>query len=139
MNQNQPQNLDSILKSGNMGKFYHHNLGTTMEVEIIDRSKSLKRVGWFVFGTGVLYYCFAYLLRIYPSVIGTQLMQQYSITAQGLGLLTSFYYFAYAPMQLPVGMTVDKIGPRRSLMFACLIGITGTLLFSQTETFGVAL
>jgi len=110
-----------------------------MEVESVDQTKSLSRIGYFVFGTGVLYYCFAYLLRIYPSVIGTQLMQQYSITAQGLGLLTSFYYFAYAPMQLPVGIAVDKIGPRRSLMFACLIGISGTLLFSQTETFSVAL
>jgi len=96
-------------------------------------------MAWVIFVTGVLYYCFAYLLRVYPSVMELQLRSYFHITAGGFGLMTSFYYFAYAPMQLPVGMSVDRIGPRRSLIFACLISTLGIFVFAYFKTFSIAL
>lgn len=92
-------------------------------------------IAWAIFATGVLYYCFAYLLRVYPSVMEQELMGYFHITAGGFGLLTSFYYFAYAPLQLPVGVSVDRIGPRRSLIFACLISILGVLMFAYFDNY----
>lgn len=96
-------------------------------------------IAWTVFVTGILYYCYAYLLRVYPSIIEAELVQHFAITAGGLGMLTSFYYFAYAPMQVPVGLTVDRLGVKRSLLFACAIATTGTVLFAQTDVYQVAL
>ncbi|MCH9769932.1 MAG: MFS transporter [Gammaproteobacteria bacterium] len=101
--------------------------------------KRTKLLAWSIFITGVLYYCFAYLLRVYPSVMEHQLRSYFHITAGGFGLLTAFYYFAYAPMQLPVGVSVDRIGPRRSLIFACSISTLGVLLFAISQHFGLAL
>ena len=92
-----------------------------------------------IFVTGILYYCFAYLLRVYPSVMMHGLLGRFHITADGFGLLTSFYYFAYAPMQLPVGISVDKIGPRRSLILASLIAVLGVLLFATSTHLWLAL
>lgn len=92
-----------------------------------------------VFGIGILYYCFAYLLRVYPSVMMSDLLAHFNITASSFGLLTAFYYFAYAPMQVPVGLSVDRIGVRRSLLFASLISTGGVFIFSIAPTYSIAL
>ncbi len=92
-------------------------------------------MAWSVFACGMLYYCFAYLLRVYPNIMEPELLSHFNITADHFGLLTSMYYFAYAPMQLPVGVTVDRVGPRRSLVAACITSTLGAFLFSlSTES-----
>lgn len=96
-------------------------------------------IAWVIFFAGVSYYCFAYLLRVYPSVMEHDLRSYFNITASGFGLLTSFYYFAYAPMQLPVGVLLDKIGPRRSLIFASLMSTSGAFVFAYFQHFEMAL
>lgn len=94
---------------------------------------------WLVFGTGVLYYCFAYLLRVYPSVMEHHLLARFAVDVSEYGLITGFYYYAYAPMQLPVGVTVDRMGARRSLLTGCIIATIGVLIFASTKVFGLAL
>ncbi|OGT49830.1 MAG: MFS transporter [Gammaproteobacteria bacterium RIFCSPHIGHO2_12_FULL_41_15] len=114
----------------------------TTESAISKKTANPSRVAimaWAIFATGVLYYCFAYLLRVYPSVMEPQLLGYFNITASGFGLLTSFYYFIYAPMQLPVGVSVDRIGPRRSLLFACTMAMLGILLFASVKDLSLAL
>jgi len=96
-------------------------------------------IAWIIFSTGILYYCFAYLLRVYPSIMEPQLLRHFHITAASFGVLTSFYYFAYAPMQLPVGVSVDKMGPRYSLMLACATCLIGAALFARSNIFMMAL
>ncbi len=102
-------------------------------------AKNTWLLAWVVFSTGILYYCYAYLLRVYPSVIEPELMSRFQISADGLGLLTSFYYFAYAPMQLPVGLAVDKIGVRKSLIFAVIVATIGAYIFATVNHFSFAL
>lgn len=78
---------------------------------------------------GAAFYSYEYLLRICPSVMTSELMGHYNINAPALGALSGSYYWAYVPMQLPVGILMDKIGPRRLLSLACLICVLGTYLF----------
>ncbi len=92
-----------------------------------------------VFSIGILYYCFAYLLRVYPSVMMSDLQAHFNITAGSFGLLTAFYYFAYAPMQVPVGLSVDSIGVRRSLLMASIISTSGVFIFSIAPSYSIAL
>ena len=96
-------------------------------------------LAWSIFITGILYYCLAYLLRIYPNVMEHNLLAHFHVTAGDFGILTSFYYFAYAPMQLPVGVTVDRIGVRKSLLGACLISTLGILIFAASKHYAFAL
>jgi len=96
-------------------------------------------LAWTIFFTGILYYCFAYLLRVYPSIMEPQLLSHFHITAGSFGILTSFYYFAYAPMQLPVGVSVDRIGPRKSLLAACCISLLGAFIFASSQNYALAL
>lgn len=94
---------------------------------------------WIIFGTGILYYCFAYLLRVYPSVMENHLLDHFHVSVNDFGWITGFYYIAYAPMQLPVGVTVDRIGARRSLLLGCILALIGVFIFANTQLIHVAL
>jgi sugar phosphate permease len=109
------------------------------EIPAVKSQSRTSLIAWIIFATGILYYCFAYLLRVYPSVMEHDLRSYFNITAGGFGLLTSFYYFAYAPMQLPIGVLLDRIGPRRSLIFASIISTAGAFVFAYVHVFHVAI
>lgn len=104
----------------------------------IKNNKKSTLTAWFVCGLGALYYAYEYLLRICPSVMEPSLREHFSLTATGFGLLSALYYYAYVPMQLPVGVLMDRFGPRRLLTIACLICVIGTYLFANTNVFAVA-
>ncbi|EKD77710.1 MAG: hypothetical protein ACD_42C00218G0002 [uncultured bacterium] len=105
----------------------------------LSNQKNYRLLPWIIFGTGILYYCFAYLLRVYPSVMENHLLDYFHVSVGDFGWITGFYYIAYAPMQLPVGVTVDRIGARRSLLLGCIIALIGVFIFANTHQFGVAL
>src|ERR1700722_8240175 len=100
-------------------------------VNVIRTPAKLTVLPWLVCGLGALFYCYEYLLRIAPSVMTADLMQAYHINATALGNLVAFYYYAYTPMQLPVGVLMDRYGPRRLLTFACLACALGSYLFAH--------
>lgn len=90
--------------------------------------------GWFVCCLAASFYCYEYLLRIEPSVMEVQLRQHFlSLSASGLGLLSSMYYWAYTPMQALVGVMTDRYGPRRTLTVAIGFCVIGTLIFGGTQ------
>lgn len=107
----------------------------TMSESVSSKSYAL---GWFICGLGALYYAYEYFLRISPSVMELPLRQHYMLDASGFGLLSAFYYYAYVPMQLPVGVLMDRYGPRRLLSLACLSCVVGSFLFVSTDSFWVA-
>lgn len=103
-----------------------------------DNSKKYLILGWLICGLGAIFYSYEYLLRIAPSVMEHSLRTHFNLSASGFGLLSSIYYIAYVPMQLPVGVFLDRFGPKRLLTFACFICVVGTYLFTGTTVFWVA-
>jgi sugar phosphate permease len=93
---------------------------------------------WFICGLGALFYCYEYFLRISPSVMTRELMSAYQLTGAQVGNLSAFYYHAYVPMQILVGLLMDRYGPRRLLTLACLFCAVGTYLFAGNFGLGVA-
>jgi MFS family permease len=53
------------------------------------------------------------------------------------GQIAALYYFAYSPMQLPVGMLMDRFGPRRLLTIACACCCLGSYLFAFNTSLGM--
>lgn len=98
----------------------------------INTNKALiKRSAWLICTLGALFYCYEYFLRITPSVMVPQLMTAFHIDATTLGTMVGLYYWIYTPMQLPVGITMDRYGPRRLLIFASLVCALGVFLFNS--------
>src|SRR5438034_508237 len=93
---------------------------------------------WFVCIIGMLFYCYNYFIRVSPGLMQSDLMQNLHITASQFGYLAAFYYYAYTPMQIPVGMIYDRYGARLVLFFACLIAVMGLNVFINADTYSMA-
>ncbi len=81
------------------------------------------------------FYCYEFVLRIVPGILQGELSIRFGhISAAMFGQIAALYYFAYSPMQLPVGMLMDRFGPRRLLTIACACCCFGSYLFSFNTT-----
>jgi len=90
-------------------------------------------LGWFICLLGALFYTYEYLLRIEPSIMIAPLSQHFALDATGIGLLASAYYWAYTPLQIFVGLLLDRFGTRRTLLFAVSSCIVGVFAFGFTS------
>ncbi len=60
-------------------------------------------------------------------------MKAFDISAEGLGVISGFYFSSYAPMQLPAGLLFDRYGPRKLMTIAIVVCVIGTLFFAATS------
>lgn len=96
-------------------------------------------LGILICSIGTLFYCYEFILRILPGILQNELVLLFgNIPASVFGGMTAFYYFAYAPMQVPVGILMDRFGPRLLLTFACICCTIGTMLFMDYSSLWVS-
>ncbi|MDJ0982065.1 MAG: MFS transporter [Kiloniellales bacterium] len=80
-------------------------------------------------GPFALGYFFSYLFRAVNAVVAPDLVADVGLTAAELGLVTSAYLFAFAAFQLPLGLLLDRYGPRRVQAVLVCCAAAGALLF----------
>jgi MFS family permease len=97
------------------------------------RKGSGSALGWAVCGLGAIYFGYGYAVRVSPSAMIEPLMRDLSGTAAVLGTLAGIYFYVYAAMQLPLGLAIDRIGPRRILTAAALVCGAGVALFASAD------
>lgn len=83
-----------------------------------------------VFAPFAVGYFLSYLLRNANAVISPELRGDLGLTAADLGLLTSAYLLAFGAFQLPLGILLDRYGPRRVEAGLLLICAAGCALFA---------
>ncbi len=83
-----------------------------------------------VFVPFALGYLLSYLLRVVNAVIAPALIEDLGLSASDLGLLTSANLFAFAAFQLPLGVLLDRYGPRRMEALLLLVAAAGTATFA---------
>lgn len=93
---------------------------------------------WLVWGLSASFYCYGFFQRVAPSVMVEELMTDFSVSAAILGNLSAFYFYAYASLQLPIGLLVDRWGARRMLVGAAILCGAGSLLFAKADNLTVA-
>lgn len=97
-------------------------------VVILEKQNSKYR--WVVFATVLTTYLLIVSQRTAPGLITDQLMQDFSVTASTIGMLTSIQFLAYASLQIPVGILSDRFGPNVFLIVGTLLTGLGTLMYS---------
>jgi MFS family permease len=79
-------------------------------------------------------YFLSYFYRTINAVISADLSSSMHLRASDLGLLTAVYFLSFAAMQLPVGVALDRYGPRRVQGILLLVAALGAALFGAAET-----
>lgn len=76
-------------------------------------------------------YFLSYLYRAINAVLSPHLAADLGLDASALGLLTSIYFLTFAAFQLPLGVLLDRFGPRRVEATLLLFAAAGASLFAM--------
>ena len=87
-----------------------------------------------VFIPFALGYFLSYLFRTVNAVIAPDLVADLGVDPGSLGLLTSAYFLAFAAFQLPLGVLLDRYGPRRVEAILLLFAASGAFVFARAES-----
>jgi predicted MFS family arabinose efflux permease len=75
-----------------------------------------------------------YVLRVNNAMIAPELVAEFGLGPAGLGLITSAFFVAFALAQLPLGLALDRFGPRPVLTLLLAVAILGGLVYVSTES-----
>jgi MFS family permease len=80
-------------------------------------------------------YFLSYFFRTINAVIAGQLTAELGLDASHLGLMTSVYFLTFAAIQLPLGVLLDRFGPRRVQSGLLIVAAVGAALFARSNQF----
>jgi predicted MFS family arabinose efflux permease len=86
---------------------------------------------YFAFAFG---YLLSYLFRSINAVVSPELSRELGLEPASLGFMTSAYFVAFAAVQIPAGMLLDRFGPRRVEPVLLAIAGTGALCFAYADS-----
>ena len=95
-------------------------------------------LAWSVWGVGALFYVTGFYQRVAPAVMTTELMRDFQVGALALGNLSAFHYYTYVAMQIPTGILVDSLGPKKLLTLGAMAAALGTFVFAIANSFFLA-
>lgn len=93
---------------------------------------------WVVWVLGITVVIAQFLIQLSSALIIQPLMNSFSISAFGAGILSSAYYYTYVTSQLPAGILIDRYKPRILLLLGGIISTIGAFLFGLTHSVIIA-
>src|SRR3954469_9951231 len=93
------------------------------------------RLIWVVFCPFALGYFLSFFFRNVNAVISKDLTLEFALTPADLGFLTATYLLAFAAFQLPLGVLLDRYGPRRVVAGLFCVAGAGALIFGLAHDF----
>ncbi len=98
----------------------------------------LHRLRWTAFVVVGLAYILSFFHRFAPAAISADLQQTFDASAMALGGLAATYFYVYTVMQIPTGVLVDTLGPRKTVTVGGIVAGIGSILFGLAPTLALA-
>jgi len=89
--------------------------------------KITRQMAWIMWMTASIFYAYQYIMRVMPNIMIEDIMQQYQMDPALFGQYSGIYYIGYVGMHLPIGIMLDRIGPKK-VMTGCMLLIVAGLL-----------
>ncbi|MFC3909353.1 MFS transporter [Legionella dresdenensis] len=84
-------------------------------------------VAWVIWMIASLFYAYQYILRVMPNIMLNDIIQQFHIDTTVFGQYSGIYYIGYSLMHLPIGIMLDRFGPRKVMTGCILLTVIGLL------------
>ncbi|CDZ79014.1 multidrug efflux system translocase MdfA [Legionella massiliensis] len=97
-------------------------------------NKSMTRMAaWGIWIIASLFYAYQYILRVMPNIMLDDFIQQFHIDTVVFGQFSGIYYLGYSLVHLPIGIMLDRFGPRKVMTACILLTVIGLLpiLFAE--------
>src|SRR5262245_30415931 len=75
-------------------------------------------------------YIVSQFLRNSVGVIAPDLAAEVGLSPIEIGLLSSIYFFVFAATQLPLGVALDRFGPKRCMLISIAVTVAGSAAFA---------
>ena len=92
-----------------------------------------------MFGVGVFAYLIAVMQRSSLGIAGVDATERFDVQAAALSSLAVVQLIVYAALQIPVGVVLDRHGPRVLIATGAVLMIAGQTTMALAPTLGVAL
>ena len=92
---------------------------------------------WLLFLLSTLLFVLSQFYRATVAVISPQLMADLDLDARGLGLISAAFFYAFALMQIPLAVYLDRLGFRRTMTVLNLVAVFGALAFAAARSLNV--
>lgn len=79
-------------------------------------------------------YIVSQFLRNSIGVIAPDLATELSLSASEIGLLSSVFFFSFAAFQIPLGIGLDRYGPKKCMVACAGIAVAGAIMFSLASS-----
>lgn len=97
------------------------------------RISTSRTLAWSIWLIVSVFYAYQYILRVMPNVMLTEIRQQFNFDAAVFGQFSGAYYIGYCLMHLPIGIMLDRFGPRKVITGCILLTAMGLLPIVFTE------
>jgi len=102
----------------------------TLSVKTMSYAKRFVKVMPFVVCfLAAAFYLYEFILQASIAILTQDLMRELHIHATGVGIISGFFYIAYAGMQIPAGLLYDRFSVRTLLSTAVVVCASGAFLF----------
>jgi predicted MFS family arabinose efflux permease len=93
------------------------------------------RLLWAVFCPFAVGYFLSFFFRNVNALISKDLARDFALAPSDLGFLTATYLLTFAAFQLPLGVLLDRYGPRRVVATLLCVAAAGALVFARAQDF----
>ncbi len=93
----------------------------------------MPRSRWLIFGLCASVFTISMFYRASSAIIAPDLTRDLGLDYQQLGLLGAVFFYTFALVQLPMGLLLDRVGPRFTIFGLNLIGCAGAFLFAASS------
>jgi len=89
---------------------------------------------WIIYLISCLLFTFSQFYRSSIAVISPNLIYDLNLDTEDLGLISATFFYAFAVMQIPVGLYLDSVGPRALMTTLSLVAAAGATVFAYGES-----
>jgi len=94
-----------------------------------------RMIAWFVWFTASIFYAYQYILRVMPNIMLDDIMNKFDIDATIYGQFSGVYYIGYTLLHLPIGIMLDRFGPRKVMSGCILLSVISLLPLIYADNF----
>ena len=80
-------------------------------------------------------YTVSQFLRTSIGVLSPNMMNDFNINPNSMGLLGGVFFLSFAIFQIPAGILVDRYGPRKVMSAVIIFGVLGSIIFALSNSF----
>lgn len=98
-----------------------------------------RSIAWIVWIIGSIFYAYQYVLRVMPSVMMDHITAQFDMNAGLFGQFAGVYYIGYSLLHMPVGIVLDRYGPKKVMPICMLMTVVGLfpMIFAHHWSLGI--